>query len=320
MEKMSIFNENLMKLLGYIIEEGGIKPSEDKVRAVKMFPSPQNKKSLQRFLGLTSYFRRFVEGYAVIARPLSTLLRKDEVFRFAEEQQLAFEQLKSALTKAPVLKLYDAKAETEIHTDASKHGYGGVLLQKDPDDQQFHPIQFISRKTRPEEEKYHSYELEVLAIIQALKKWRIYVIDKRFKIVSDCNAFALTMKKKDVPLRVSRWAMYLQDFDYVTEHRPATKMKHVDALSRMTAMLLEVSLSFRLREAQQSDNWVRAISKVLENNPYEDFYIKNSIVYKDPINELVVVPQAMEEEIIRIAHRQGHWATQKTQDYGEKSF
>lgn len=200
------------------------------------------------------------------------------------------------------------------------YGYGGVLLQKDVDDQLFHPIQYFSRKTRPEEQKYHSYELEVLAIIEALKKWRIYVIGKKIRIVSDCNAFALTMKKKEVPLRVARWAMYLQDFDYVIEHRPGVKMRHVDALSRMASMLLEDSISFRLNQAQQNDEWVKAVSKVLEKSVYEDFYIKNGILYKNPVKELVVVPQDMEDEIIRMAHNQGHWSTKKTQDYVEKFF
>uniref|UniRef100_A0A0K8VRE6 RNA-directed DNA polymerase n=1 Tax=Bactrocera latifrons TaxID=174628 RepID=A0A0K8VRE6_BACLA len=168
-----------INFLGYVIDEDGIRPSNDKVRSVQSFPLPHDKKSLQRFLGLTSYFRRFIEGYAVVARLLRDLLRKNVVFEFKEEQKIAFHQLRLSLISAPVLKFYNPSAQTEIHTDASMHGYGGVLLQKDVDDQQFHPIQFMSRKTRSEEQKYHSYELEVLAIIEALKKWRIYVIGKK---------------------------------------------------------------------------------------------------------------------------------------------
>ena len=100
--------------------------------------------------------------------------------------------------------------------------------------------------------------------------------------------------------------MFLQGFEYFIEHRSATKMKHVDALSRMTSMSLDVSFNFRLREAQKSDDWVKAICKALEENIYEEFYLKNGILYKDSVKELVVVPQKKEEEIIRIAHRVDH--------------
>lgn len=80
--------------------------------------------------------------------------------------------------------MYNPTAETEIHTDASKYGYGAILLQKDSEDQLFHPVEFLSRRTSPSEERYSSYELEVLAIIKALQKWRIYLKDVQFKIVT----------------------------------------------------------------------------------------------------------------------------------------
>lgn len=269
---------------------------------------------------MTSYFRRFVEGYATIAKPLSDLLRKGSEFRITDEVVASFQQLKLVLTRDPVLKLFNVNAATEVHTDASKYGYGAVLLQKDSEDNCLHPVQYMSRKTTPAEEKYHSYELEVLAIIEALKKWRVYLMGIKFKIVTDCNAFAMTMKKAEVPLRVSRWAMMLQDFDYEIEHRSGTKMKHVDALSRISCMLIEDSLRYRLKEAQMDDRYVKALRKILENNQYEDYYIHHDILFKDPAKELVVVPNQMEEEVIMIAHRKGHFGAKKTQEYVEKYF
>jgi len=179
--------------LGYIVEGETIRPSEAKTQAVKNFSIPHDRKSLQRFLGLTSYFSRFIADYALKAKPLSDLLLKEIPFRFAEEQLVAFEQLK---VSAPVLRLYNFKAHTEIHTDAFMHGYGGVLLQKDSDDPQLHPIQYLSRKTKPAEVIYDSYELEVLAIVEAFIKWRVYLLGVKFKIITDCNAFALTMKRR----------------------------------------------------------------------------------------------------------------------------
>ncbi|GBP02650.1 Transposon Tf2-9 polyprotein [Eumeta japonica] len=255
-----------------------------------------------------------------MARPLSDLLRKNAKFKLGDLERIAFEQLRGSLIGASVLRLFNPSAVTEIHTDASMHGYGAVLLQRDDEDQQLHPVEYMSRKTTMAEQKYHSYELEVLAVVQALKKWRIFVLGLRVKIVTDCNAFALTMRKQDVPPRVSRWALFLQEFDYSVEHRSGSRMKHVDALSRVSCLMVEDSLRYRIGKAQLQDDWIRAVRQVLEIASYEDFYIKFGLVYKDPIKELIVVPVQMEQEIIRIAHRQGHFSSRKTQDLVEKSF
>lgn len=148
----------------------------------------------------------------------------------------------------------------------------------------------------------------------------MYLIGIKFKIVTDCNAFTMTLKKRDVPLRVSRWALYLQDFDYTIEHRSGTKMRHVDALSRISCLVLEDTLSQRLKLAQLEDDWIRAVRKVLETSSYEDFYLYNDILFKDPVKTLIVVPSKMEDEIIRAAHNQGHFSTKKTQDAIEKRY
>lgn len=306
--------------LGHIIENGRILPSSEKTRAVEKFPIPSSKKEIQRFLGLTSFFRRFVRNYAVVAKPLTDLLKKDATFVLTDEHFISIQELKNALVNAPALKLYNPTAYTEVHADASKYGYGAVLLQKDGEDQQLHPIEYMSRKTTSTEEKYSSYELEVLAVIEAVKKWRIYLRDLKFKIVTDCNAFALTMSKRDVTDRVMRWAMYLQEYDYTVEHRAGTRMKHVDALSRVYCLIIEDSLKFRLREAQAEDEWIRAVKKVLEKEQYEDYFLRNEVLYKDPVKEFLVVPSSMEDEIIRLAHNQGHFATKKTQDMVEKFY
>lgn len=135
----------------------------------------------------------------MVAKPLTDLMGKCVDFRIEDEQIAAFQQLKTALANPPLLKLFDPALQTEIHTDASMFGYGGVLMQRDSEDRCLHPIEYMSRKTTPVEQKYHSYELEVLAIISALKKWRVYVMGIRFKIITDCNAFALTMKNRTYP-------------------------------------------------------------------------------------------------------------------------
>jgi len=157
--------------------------------------------------------------------------KDDRNLTLTEQEILSFNLLKQILVSATVLKLFDPVATTEVHTDASKYGFGGVLMQRDSKDHKFHPVEFMSRKTNGCEEKYSSYELEALAIVNALKKWRIYLLGKCFTMVTDCNAFAITIKKDDLPPRVARWAMALQEFEFKVQHRAVTKMRHVDALA-----------------------------------------------------------------------------------------
>ncbi|KAK9701289.1 RNase H-like domain found in reverse transcriptase [Popillia japonica] len=127
------FLQDNVDYLGHRVKYNMIQPSADKTKAVGKFPKPTNTKQVQSFLGLTGYFRRFIADYALIAKPLSDLLKKDAKFVFGEAQQLAFNQLKELLTNGPVLAIYDPEKETELHTDASKFGYGAILLQKGDD-------------------------------------------------------------------------------------------------------------------------------------------------------------------------------------------
>ncbi|GFX93314.1 retrovirus-related Pol polyprotein from transposon 17.6 [Trichonephila clavipes] len=161
------FLQSKIEFLGYIIENGTIKPSPSKTQAVQNFPQPQS------FIGLTSYFRKFIPNYAQIARPLSDLLRDNVKFKFGPTEIASFQELKNILSENPVLHVFQQGYPLELHTDASSLGFGAVLLQKS-DDGLFHPIHYFSRKTEVQQEKYSSYELEVLAIIEALKKFRSY--------------------------------------------------------------------------------------------------------------------------------------------------
>lgn len=159
-------------------------------------------KAVQSFLGLDGFFRKFVPRFAWIARPLTELTKKETPFAFGTPERESFERLKDSLCSAPVLQVYNPALETELHTDASKYGYGVCLLQKL--DGGFHPVFYLSRKTTPAEEKYSIYELEVLAVVYELKKLRVYLLGLQFKIVTDCKAFQLTMNKLDMCARVAR--------------------------------------------------------------------------------------------------------------------
>lgn len=157
------FVQQKVEYLGFIVENGTIQPSEQKLKAVQKFPKPTSVKHVQSFLGLTGYFRKFIHNYSKKSVPLTDLLRKDRTFCFGVAQMTAFEELKTCLITAPILHIFQPDLPTELHTDASKQGYGAVLLQQF--DQSWHPVYYYSKHTTVHEQNYTSFELEILAII-----------------------------------------------------------------------------------------------------------------------------------------------------------
>ncbi|XP_076299604.1 uncharacterized protein LOC143218356 [Lasioglossum baleicum] len=198
------FFKSQIEYLGFEVSALGIQPSERKVECVRSFPTPKTARDVRSFVGLASYFRRFVKGFALIAKPLTDLLKKNEKFIWETTQNNAFETIKRMLISKPVLTIYDHSAKTEVHTDACASGLGAVLLQQQ-NGKDWHPISFYSRKTTSEEAKYHSFELEALAIVCALERFRVYLIGIHFVIKTDCNSLKMLGSKRDLNPCIGRW-------------------------------------------------------------------------------------------------------------------
>lgn len=281
--------------LGYCVNQYGIQPNPKNVSIIENYPVPQNNKELQSFIGLSSYFRRFIPNFAIIAKPLYSLLKKNIPYEFGEEQMKSFDSIKLKLGEQPLLAIYNPNAITELHCDASSHGYGSILFQKQPDNQ-FHPIFYYSHRTTESESRYHSYELEMLAIINFIKRFRVYLQGIKFKIITDCNSVALTLQKKDINPRIARWAMFLQNFLYEIEHRSGSQMQHVDALSRCKHILVIEGCTFNqaLAIKQQTDPEISSISKELERSEHPQFELRNGLVYRKNNDRLLFyVPTSM---------------------------
>jgi hypothetical protein len=133
------FAKREISYLGYVIIEKGVATSVDKVAAVADWPVPKNVKELRGFLGLTGYYRKFIQHFGIIAKPLTELLKKNKVFLWTSDQEVAFNTLKAALICAPVLSLPDFSKPFAIETDASDSGVGAVLMQD------HHPVAFVSK-------------------------------------------------------------------------------------------------------------------------------------------------------------------------------
>lgn len=312
-----------VQYLGYKISERGISPTDSGVEAVANFPLPKGVKEIQSFIGLSSYFRKFIEGFSTIAKPLYDLLRKDVLFKFGEEELSAFETLKAKLVAAPILSIFDPKDETELHCDASALGFVAILMQRKAD-LKFHPVFYFSKRASEAESRYHSFELEMLAIIYALKRFRVYFHGQTFKIVTDCNSLALALRKHEINPRIARWVLELQNYDYTTEHREGKRMTHVDGLSRINSICVVEDNSFEsnLVTAQLQDESIVEIRGRLEKSGDKFFKMRNGIVYrKARDNLLFYVPRAMEKSVIFKYHDDlGHIGAEKMCDTISKSY
>lgn len=215
--------------LGCKVTAEGLSPTDNGITAIRDFPEPQTIKAVQSFIGLASYFRKFIQGFSVIAMPLYQLLKKDVTFQFGDRERTAFETLKLKLINAPVLSIYSPHVYTELHCDASSLGFGATLLQRQTN-KAMHPIFYFSKRTTEPESRYHSFELETLAIVYALRRFKVYLQGMSFIIVSDCSAVMQTLEKRDLNARIARWSLELQSFDFKIIHRPVcvcTRMVHV---------------------------------------------------------------------------------------------
>ncbi|GKE07481.1 ty3-gypsy retrotransposon protein [Tanacetum coccineum] len=172
------FATTQVEYLGHIISGEGVSRDPSKIIAMKKWPTPVNVKQLRGFLGLTGYYRRFIKNYAIISKPLTTLLKKHS-FTWNLDAQLAFESLKTAMGQALVLALPDFNKPFIVETDASGLGIGAVLQQGG------HPITYLSKSLSPKHQALSTYEKEFYAVLMALEKWRGYLLDRHFKIKTD---------------------------------------------------------------------------------------------------------------------------------------
>lgn len=175
------FLRKRIEFLGYQISEDGITLSARHTAAILKYKKPNNVVEVQRFIDLVSYFRKFIKDFALKAKPLQSLIKKNVKFNFDEKCEKAFQLLKKELTEYLILRLYDPQADTELHTDACSNGIGAILLQKQKNNL-WAPIAFFSQSTNESEKKYHSFELEMLVIVRAVERFHLYLYGITFTI------------------------------------------------------------------------------------------------------------------------------------------
>lgn len=184
------------------------------------------------------------------------------------------------------------------------------------DDKKFHPVAYFSKTTSPAETKLHSYELETLAIVYALHRFKTYFDRRPFKIITDCDALARTLANESGSGKIDRWALFLEKFNYTIQHRPGKTMGLVDALSRIETVgaIGELDIDFQLQIAQSRDPEICSLRSQLETSENSEYELKDGLVYQiSPSgNHRLCVPKEMINNIIRWTHEQiGHLGVDK---------
>ena len=226
--------------LGHVVGRGQVQPVDSKVTAVRNFVRPVSKTDIRSFLGMTGYYRKFVDDYAGHSKALTSATRKTEpsTVEWSQELQDEFTYLKDALCCIPSLTIPTQEDSYILHTDASSHGIGAVLSVSRDDEEK--PVAFFSRKLLPRETKYAATELEGLAIVDSVDHFASYLIGRPFTIVTDHKALTFLNSSKSTNGRLARWALRLQPFTFSIKYRPGHANGNADGLSRQA---WETSLS-----------------------------------------------------------------------------
>jgi hypothetical protein len=225
------FNKSEVPFLGHVVSREGVKVQPHQIDAIQKWNTPRSVREVQSFLGLANYYRRFIKNFSRIAAPLSDVTKSTATFAWARSQDDAFRRLKSAMQGAPVLRLADPSKPYVVTCDASDVGIGAVLEQEDVDG--LHPIAFASRKLNSAEKNYPVHERELLAIVYALKEWRIYLHGSQFVIRTDHHPLRYLDTQPELSKRQMRWMECLQEYDYHIQYIKGKYNVVADALSRM---------------------------------------------------------------------------------------
>jgi hypothetical protein len=225
------FMQEETEFLGHVITKDGIKACAGHVKAIREWPRPTKQRDVQQFYGLAQFYQHYIENFATIALPLTSLLGEGVPFCWDEDKERAFAKLKDAVSKAPVLRIFDPDLATTVETDASGFALGAVLFQTD-ENGNARPVAFTSRKLNAAERNYPTHEQELLAVVHALKTWRYYLDGTHFIVYTDHATLRHFPNQPKLTRRQARWMELLQEYDFDFKYKRGADNIVPDALSR----------------------------------------------------------------------------------------
>ncbi|KAJ3645713.1 hypothetical protein Zmor_023352 [Zophobas morio] len=329
-----------VKYVGHILTSEGISTNPEKVSAIASMAPPRNTKHLLTSLQTCNWYRRFIDKFSEVARPLTNLTKKNVVWEWGPTQSAAFEELKTALTSAPILKPAELGKPYILRTDSSAYALGAALLQGEGNEER--PVEYASRLLSPPERNYSTTEREALALVWAVQKFRGYLEEAPFIAITDHQPLRWLMSLKSPSGRLARWALQLQPYNLKIEYTPGKANILADTLSRppcdqdttIDCPLCIVSIELprtgakELRQDQLSDPDLKKIIDSLEQNNQEEstrwaargYMMSQGVLHRyssddDTENPQYVVPLNKREAIIRDHHdapSAGHYGAERT--------
>ena len=329
------FAKRSVKFLGHIIDHMGVRPVPEKLELIRNWKIPESEDELRQVLGVCTFWRRFVKDFARIAVPLHNLLNKQE-FVWTNECQIAFEVLKEQLCSSVTLKLPQRVGQFSVTCDASDYAMGYFLEQIDQFGEK-RPVAFGGRKLHKAELNYSTTEKECLAVIEALKAYRPYLLGNRFDLYTDHQSLKwLLTQTKEHSGRLWRWVDKIREFQYSVKHIPGCSNTVADALSRIRKMTTEELAPWTLeyiRQQQEDCATLRQLKSVLQSKsrkiretnmevkafddklPYLSVHENGVLCHCDRNgNTQVVIPRNLVSRVLRMMHNDlvGHLGFRKT--------
>lgn len=316
LEKCSFFKTSL-KFLGFIVGSNSLRTDPDKVASMVNYPRPRSTTEIKRFVGLCSWYRRFIKDFSTLLAPINDLLKgkkKNQSITWNDAAEQAFIKVKELLVSAPILSQPDFSKEFTIQCDASAVGLGGILTQVIEGEEKV--IAYASRSLSRVERNYSSIERELLSIIFCVEKFRPFIEGVKFKVVTDCYSLLWLNNLKNPSGRLARWALKLRQHSFDLVHQKGSNNIVPDALSRSPPHEIEqteVVASFQL-DVDRIDPWYDQMrSKILENpDNFPQWKVENDFVFKFIPSRLPVpsnlpewkylVPKPQRSDVISSCH------------------
>ncbi|WVZ98042.1 hypothetical protein U9M48_043525 [Paspalum notatum var. saurae] len=252
--------------LGHIISKGGIAVDPRKVSAVTNWEIPQPKE-VREFLGLAGYYWRFIENFSKTAKPMTSLLEKDVEFKWTADRQAAFDELKKRLTTALVLTLPDLQKKFIVYCDASRDGLGCVLMQEGK------VVAYGSRQLHKHEVNYPTHDLELAAVVYALKIWRHCLFGERCEIYTDHKSLKYIFTQNELNMRQRKWLKLIKDYDLEIHYHPGKANVVADAQSRKSYANMDLGFQMpqELCEEFEKDEKLQEIRESLKKGEAPNF-------------------------------------------------
>eukprot|EP00096_Caligus_rogercresseyi_P015395 TRINITY_DN783_c0_g1_i10.p1 TRINITY_DN783_c0_g1~~TRINITY_DN783_c0_g1_i10.p1 ORF type:complete len:755 (+),score=-63.82 TRINITY_DN783_c0_g1_i10:668-2932(+) len=303
------FNTSSIVYLGFHIDEKGLKPTQEKLKALQNAPSPTNLTQLRSYLGMINFYRKFIPNASTLLEPLNLLLRHSNRWDWGPAQKKAFDVSKTTLIDSCLVH-YNPKLPIVVVSDSSKYGIGAVMCHEIDGTEL--PICFASRTLNAAERNYSQMEKEALSLIFAIKKFHIYLWGRSFKLVTDCKPLlGLFTASKPLPDhtsgRLQRWSLMLQSYSFELMHRSGEKLGTADTLSRLP-------LPYSPESVPVCSEWVNLVG-VLDSVPLSVDEVQR-LTGEDPILSVVYAycqdgwPRNIPKELYPFAHRKNELSLQ----------